>query len=85
MRVVLTIAFLQVAGTAFALPGDEYAICLVGQADIALHDQPDALNPFSDSLDAAHGECQSPASLATATRKEIKITLRRLLKTLLAD
>ncbi|MEP9387172.1 hypothetical protein [Mesorhizobium sp. KR9-304] len=69
---VLTIAFLQIAGGAFALPADDYATCLVGQAVIALHNQSnDAINPFSAAIEAAHAACSPPDGLSTKARSEI--------------
>ena len=73
MRLILTAAALLLAvGTAFALPGDDYAVCLIGQSVISLHNPPDdAVAPLSSSLNVAHSLCPVPATLAAKTVLEI--------------
>jgi hypothetical protein len=61
MRLMLTAALLLVATNTYAVSEDDYAVCLIGQTVIALHNQaPDALNPMYDSLKAAHSMCEAP-------------------------
>jgi len=62
MRLILTAAFLAIATNSYAVSEDDYAVCLIGNTIIALHNQaPDALNPMYDSLKAAHSLCEAPA------------------------
>lgn len=61
MRTLLTAALLLVATNSYAVSEDDYAVCLIGQTMIALHNQAsDALNPMYDSLKAAHSMCDAP-------------------------
>lgn len=61
MRWMLITAFLSFTTNAHAVSEDDYAVCLIGQTVIALHNQaPDALNPMYDSLKAAKSLCEAP-------------------------